>query len=193
MRKLVLLLNVLVLFVICAGDALAEPKSGFGLNLGATSNKMDGATIPGGTAYAYSSTGMSVGIDYQFAVSDSFSINPIFMSSGEDASGSTLQAGTSAGHGILGLQLRYWMGDAFIGGHIGKYVEVLSTVTTVNGNTTVATDVGASGGGRGLVLGWEPSSSKWFVMGQIDTASIDYLAANVKLTGYRLSIGYRWK
>jgi hypothetical protein len=193
MQKIFTLLKVVVLLALCAGNAFAEPKSGFGLNAGMASNNMSGTTLPGGTAYSYASTGLSVGADYQFVVSDSFSINPLLMSSGEDFSGTTLQTGTTGGHGIFGVQLRYWVDDIFIGAHVAKYLELLSTVATVNANTTTTTDTNALGGGRGLVSGWEPSSSEWFVMGQVDTASIDYLNANVKLTGFRLSVGYRWE
>jgi hypothetical protein len=192
MQKIFTILKALVLLTICSSTALAEPKSGFGLSVGGTSNNMSGTTIPGGVAYSYSSSGLSVGMDYQFAVSKSFSINPLLMSSGEDAIGTTLQTGTVAGHGFLGLQLRYWLDNFFIGGHVGKYVELLSVATTVNGSTTTTDTVG-SGSGRGIVIGWEPSSSKWFVMGQVDSASISYLSADVKQTGARISVGYRWK
>lgn len=192
MQKIFILLKALALLTICAGTALAEPKSGFGLSVGGTSNNLSGTTITGGTAYSYSSTGLSTGIDYQFAVSKSFSINPLMMSSGEDFSGTTLQSGTTGGHGLIGVQLRYWLDDFFIGGHVAKYVELLSVASTVNGSTTTTDTVG-SGSGRGLVIGWEPSGSKWFVMGQVDSASISYLSADVKQTGARISVGYRWK
>ena len=110
MRKAILLLKAVVLLIICTGTALAEPKNGFGLNAGMTSNNMSGTTTPGGIAYSYSSNGLSFGMDYQFAVSDRFSINPIFIISPGESLTSTLQTGTvfsdaqppdSAGHGIL--------------------------------------------------------------------------------------------
>ncbi len=199
MKKIIICLNALMLLLIAAGNAFAAPESGFGLNAGMTSNRMSGTASPAGTAYSYSSSGLSVGMDYQFALSDSFSINPIFMISSGESLTSTLQAGTmfsgaqppdSAGHGIFGLQLRYWIDDFFIGGHVGSYAEFLSST---NSNTNTSTTTVGEGIGRGLVLGWAPSSSKWFLMGQIDTANIGYTNANVKLTGTRVSIGYRWK
>jgi hypothetical protein len=192
MQKIFILLKALVLLTICTGTAFAEPKSGFGLNVGAANNKMSGTTIPGGAAYSYTSQGLSVGIDYQFAVSKKFSINPLLMSSSEDFSGTTLQAGTTGGHVIFGVQLRYWIDDVFIGGQIDNYGEVLSLSSTVAGTTTTTDTVGG-GRGRGLVIGWEPSGSKLFVMGQIDAANLSYTSANVNLTGARVSVGYRWK
>lgn len=197
MKKIIIGLNALLLGA--ASNVFAAAESGFGLNAGMTSNRMNGTTIPGSATYSYSSSGLSLGVDYQLAVSDSFSINPIFIISAGESLTSTLQAGTvfsgvqppdSAGHGIFGLQLRYWIDDVFIGGHVGSYAEFLSSI---NANTNTTTDTVGEGMGRGLVVGWEPSKSKWFVMGQVDTANIAYLAANVKLTGARLSIGYRWK
>lgn len=199
MKKIIICSNALMLLLIVTGNALAAPESGFGINLGMARNSMSGTTTPAGTAYSYSSSGLSVGMDYQFALSDSFSISPIFIISSGESLNSASQAGTifsgaqppdSAGHGIFGLQLRYWMDDVFIGGHVGSYAEFLSST---NSNTKTTTETVGEGIGKGLVVGWEPSKSKWFVMGQIDTANIDYTSANVKLTGTRVSIGYRWK
>lgn len=199
MRIRILFLKALMLLIISEGNAFAAAESGFGLNAGRTSNQMSGTTKPGGTAYSYSSFGLSIGMDYQIALSDSFSISPMLIVSAEESLTSTLQAGTifsgpqppnSAGHGILGLQFRYWIDDMFIGGHVGSYTEFLSNI---NPNTNTTTDTIGEGVGRGLVVGWEPSKSKWFLMGQIDTANIDYTSAKVKLTGTRVSVGYRWK
>lgn len=199
MRTRILLVKALMLLIISAGNAFAAPGSGFGLNIGMANSSMNGTTTPAGAAYSYSSSGVSIGMDYQFALSDSFSISPIFMISASESLNSTLKAGTifsgaqppnSAGHGILGLQLRYWMGDFFVGGHVGSYAEFLSNI---NANTNTQTDTVGEGMGRGLVVGWEPSKSKWFLMGQVDTANIGYVGADVKLIGTRVSIGYRWK
>lgn len=200
MKKIIICSNILVLSLLAAGNALAAPESGFGLNLGTSSHRMDGTMMAGGTTYSYSSSGgINIGMDYQFAVSDHFSINPIFMISSGESLSSTTQAGTvfsgaqppdSAGHGILALQLRYWMGDVFIGGHVGSYAEFLSNA---NSNTNTTTSTVGEGMGRGLVIGWEPSKSRWSLTGQIDTASIDYTNTNVKMVGTRINIGYRWK
>lgn len=167
------------------GAARAEPKNGFGLNGGLASHGSDVTFYPafgGGTAKGTSS-GLSIGIDYQFAINPSFSINPFLMSSGESGGGDWA-SGATLGHGILGLQLRYWVGDAFIGGHVGSYSEVVS----VNGTST-----SANGTGVGAVIGWENPTGGLYLMGQIDSAKLDYDDAEVDLTGVRLSVGYRWK
>jgi len=199
MRKTILLLSALMVFAMSADKALAEPGNGFSINSGLTSHNMSGTTSPAGAAYSYSSSGLSVGMDYQFALSDNFSISPIFIISVGESLISTPQAGTvfsgiqapdSAGHGIFGLQLKYWIDDVFIGGHVGSYAEFLSST---NSNTNTTTNTIGEGIGKGLVVGWAPSQSKWFLMGQVDSANIDYLNSKVKLTGTRISIGYRWK
>lgn len=168
-----------------AGAAIAEPKNGFGLNGGLASHGSDITFDPsagGGTAKGTSS-GLSIGIDYQFAINPSFSVNPFLMSSGE-SSGGDWASDAKLGHGILGLQLRYWVGNVFIGGHVGSYSEVVS----VNGTST-----SANGAGVGAVVGWEDPAGGLYLMGQIDSAKLDYSDAEVDLTGVRLSIGYRWK
>jgi hypothetical protein len=121
-----------------------------------------------------------LGLDYQFAINNQFSISPFLMSSGESSSVNNL----TAGHGILGAQLRYWAGDMFFGGHLGNYSEVF----TNNG-----TSISGSGGGAGLVAGWENPNGGMYVMGQVDSATVKYSTFDIKFTASRLSVGYRWK
>jgi len=182
MRRKVAVPAIMAFFAFSAGSAQAEPKNGFGLDGGIASH-----SITGPLGASYQSSGLSLGVDYQFALSDSFSLNPFLMTSGESASGTVTPVST-AGHGILGLQLRYWINNAFIGGHLGSYSEMLSNTT---GNITTSTSV--SGGGAGLVAGWENPNGGMFVMGQLDSANLKYPAATNKLSGFRLSLGYRWK
>jgi hypothetical protein len=174
MRIRTLLLNTAMLFTLLTGTAAAEPKNGFGLNAGLASHSMND---PGGP---YTSSGLSIGIDYQFALSDKFSISPFLMSSGE----STDISGVTMGHGILGAQLRYWAGDMFFGGHLGSYSEV-----STNGSLSIT----ARGGGAGLVAGWEKPDGGLYVMGQLDSATLKYDFWDTKLSAFRLSVGYRWK
>ena len=172
--------------ILIGGNAIAAPQNGFSLNAGAVNDNMSATIIATGNPYTYSSSGLSIGIDYQIAMSQNISLNPFLMSSGESTTGS-LPSGTTAGHGIFGLQLRYWMNDVYVGGHIASYSEVLAN----SGNNS--TSASGTGGGGGIVVGWEPSNSKWYLMGQYDSANVKYSDANVKLTGTRISIGYRWK
>jgi hypothetical protein len=178
------LIATLVLF--SAGSAWAEPKNGFGLFGGFASHSAEGTFLPafGGTSFSYSSSGLSGGVDYQFAISPSLSINPFLVSSAEGTSGDLL-ADTTAGHGIFGVGLRYWPGDVFFGAHVGSYSEAL----TGSGRSSTTS---ASGTGVGFSVGWE-SPDGLMMFGQYDTFSVSYSDADVDLTGLRLHIGYRWK
>jgi hypothetical protein len=172
-----LLFNTAVLFVLLTGTAVAEPKNGFGLNAGLASHSRD----CGGCAGSNTS-GLSLGLDYQFALSDKLSISPFLMTSAETSSN---VSGTTVGHGILGAQLRYWAGDMFFGGHLGGYSEVIS-----GGGVSLT----GSGGGGGIVAGWEKPDGGLYFMGQLDSATMKYSGVkDVKFSAFRLSVGYRWK
>jgi len=138
-----------------------------------------------GSTYSYSSAGLSLGLDYQFAVSSNFSISPFLLTSGE----STNISNVTANHGVVGVQFRYWVGDAFFGGQIGGYSQVL---TFTSGSLSVSGS--GSGGGAGLVAGWENPDGGLYVMGQVDSAKIKYSTpGQTKMNAFRLSVGYRWK
>jgi len=89
-------------------------------------------------------------------------------------------------HGMIGLELRYWAGDVFFGGHLAHYSESLH-------NRNTRTTATGTGGGIGLVAGWEDPQGGLFVLGQLDSAKLSYVDADVKLRAIRLSAGYRWK
>lgn len=184
-RKPLILLGT-ALLALCAGTAQAAPKNGFSVN-GGLINSSTSVTVTGpfltGLTGSYKSSGISLGLDYQFALTESLSLNPFLMTSGESVSNVN---NVSSNHGILGLQLRYWIGDAFVGAHIGSYSEMLKF-----GNTGISTS--ASGGGAGLVAGWENPAGGLYVMGQLDSAKLNVTNTDTKLSGVRLSVGYRWK
>lgn len=172
-----LLISVAMLFALFTGTAVADPKNGFSVNAGTASHSRDC-----GGCIASSTSGLSLGLDYQIALSDTLSINPFLMSSGETNSN---VSGTTVGHGILGAQLRFWAGDVFLGGHVGSYSEVLT-----NGGVSLS----GNGGGAGLVAGWEKPDGGLYVMGQYDSATVSYSGlTDIKFTALRLSVGYRWK
>lgn len=178
---------VLVILLGASAQALAEqPANGLGAFGGISSHSMSQS----GTNMDYSSSGLSLGIDYQFGLADSFSLNPFLMSAGESVSGGITN--TTAGHAILGVEGRYWIDkEYFLGAHIGSYSEALQS-----NSSNVSTS--ASGGGAGLTAGWENNSKDGkfdgiFVAAQIDNAKIRYNNSDVGLTGLRLHIGYRWK
>jgi opacity protein-like surface antigen len=175
----------ILLALMAAGTSCAQarPVAGIGLDAGLVASRMNDPI-----AGSYQSNGLSAGLDYQFAVSDSFSINPFLMTSFEAATGGNLQSGTRATHDNIGLELRYWINNAFVGGHLFSQTEVLAHTV---GNVTTSTT--ASGGGLGLVGGWEDPDSGVFVMGQLDGVRVHYPTSTTKVSEVRLSIGYRWK
>jgi len=177
MKTRKLLLMSAVPFMFASGTAMAAPRNGFGLNAGLVSHRRD----CGGCAGSDTS-GVSIGIDYQIALSDRLSLSPFLMTSGETSSN---VSGVTVGHGIVGAQLRYWAGEVFFGGHIGAYSETISDgAFSLSGN----------GGGAGLVAGWESRDGGLYFMGQVDSATIHYSgSSDIKITDFRLSMGYRWK
>lgn len=185
MKTRSILLNTAMLFALLTGVAVAEPKNGFGLNAGLVSHSRD----CGGCAGS-STSGLSIGLDYQFALSDNWSVSPFLMTSGETSKN---VSGATVNHGILGAQLRYWAGDIFFGGHLGSYSEVITATAG-----SLSASISGSGGGAGLVAGWEKPDGGLYVMGQLDSATINYSSSttsttDIKFSAFRLSAGYRWK
>ncbi len=184
MKKFSVLFLVVLAALLPASQALAQPGSGFGLFGGVARHDMEGTfTQPPltGIQFNYESSGVSIGIDWQFEISDSFTINPFLMSSSESFSG---DINADGGHAILGVSFRFWFDGLFLGPHVGSYNEVLEDNT---GNT-----IDASGTGIGVMIGWQDESG-FLLMAQYDTASLEYVDADVDLTGIRLQAGFRWK
>ena len=188
MKQKLTLIGAGALLALCAATVQAQPENGFSINGGLVNSGMSGNSYYGSTSY--SSSGISLGVDYQIALGPNFSLNPFLMTSGESGAGDL--AGTTMGHGMLGLQLRYWAGDVFFGGHIASYSEVITYPYAYPGYPYGGTS-SVSGPGYGLVAGWESPYSGVYVMGQLDSAHFDYSNASVNMTGLRLSVGYRWK
>lgn len=177
-----------------SGAAQAGAQNGFSINGGlisTTTNQTISTGFFAGQTFTYNGGGLSLGLDYQVAINDQFSINPFLMTSIESVSVNNVTYNNlSANHGILGVQFRYWPagGGAYVGGQIGSYSEQINY--TFN-NTTYHSN--ASGGGLGLVAGWENPNGGFYVQGQVDSAKLGYSNTDTKLTSARLSIGYRWK
>ena len=98
MKTINMIFSATILFAFATGNAMAEAKNGFSLNAGLVSHNMQDQC----PCSSYDSSGISLGMDYQIAVSDRFSINPFLMTSGEG----TNYSGVTANHGILGVQFR---------------------------------------------------------------------------------------
>ena len=178
-------LVALTVMLVPAGSAWADAKSGFGLGGGFASH-----TGKDSDGFEYSSAGLSIVLDYQIALGDSFSINPMLESSGEKVSpkDSTVTCSNcTVGHGILALEARVWVNNVFFGVHGGRYTEV-RTVTV----GPLSASITGSGSGGGAVIGYEADGGV-FVALQGDSANITFDTFTTKLTGVRLHVGYRWK
>ena len=176
--------------LVLASPAWAAAGSGFGLYGGFASHTSKGQfTVPPltGVEFEFTSSGISFGIDYQFAIGDSFSISPFLMTSSEQFEEKTnvFTEAEDGSHSILGVQFRYWLDLLFVGVHIGQYTEVINFSTG---------DAGFVGTGGGVVVGWENDDGLFF-SGQYDSATLkdDDDVAETDLTGFRLHIGFRWK
>ncbi len=174
-------------FILSLSTVQAEPKNGFGFYGGITSSSMDIKFDDSPGTYKCSSSGLSLGIDYQFAITDYFSINPIWMSSSESPGGDFDNSVEGIGHGVFALQLLFWVGDIYMGGHFGNYSEVIISENSTSGTITST----GAGSGYGLVVGYKIKDNI-FVNLQTDQAKINYSNAETDLQTVRLQVGYRW-
>jgi len=173
--------------MLVSGHAEAEsPANGFGLFGGVVRYSMTAKSIVDGSSYDSSGVGVTLGLDYQFSLNDNISINPFAMSTSENPSGHLAGYNVDrVGHGILGVQGRYWMQDQiFIGADIGLYSE---------GYNIRDDYTRASGDGYGLAVGWESKISGLIASVRYDRATVGYSNVDVELSGIRLHVGYRWK
>ncbi len=102
------------------GRSLAAPIVGGVFFLGGASHSQSSVT----TSTDYGSAGIGIGGGFQEKISDACSVSGFLLSSFEVVHGSGA-AGRDAGHGVLGVQLRFWVGDLFAGAQLGIYSETL--------------------------------------------------------------------
>ncbi len=184
-QKNLLLLALTVLILLGAGPADAAPRNGMAIFFGPNSLKASDTTS--GESYTTSSGGFGLGLDYQFALGQSLSLNPFLTKMSANVSFPTLPDVSLAQYDILGLQARLWLGSIFIGAHYGIY-----------GATLVESDISiagiGTGEGWGLDAGYE-GEGEWFLTLHSDSAKGVEIsdAPSIDLAGGRLNIGYRWK
>jgi hypothetical protein len=140
------------------------PKQGFAVAVGAGSTS--GTYKPSvGASSTYAFRGVALEVDYQWRISDKFSVLALASVYGGSVEGDAKSAyndGTSTG---LGGEVRYWIGQAFVGG-------LLTTASTILKDTkTNHPSVNASGGGAGIVGGYEWLSG-WHVFVSLESASL---------------------
>ena len=132
-------------------------------------------------------TGIDFGIDYQIKLNEEISINPFAVSSSGD--GDTMESGgflldTELSVLSIGAQLRYWLNEFFLGGHIANY-SAKATVTEVTSGIS-ASDT-ESGTGFGGALGVEKESGLLFFI-RLDFVTV----GNADLTGIMGNVGWRF-
>ena len=181
MKKNVLTLSISGLILLFTISSIDAAKNGFGLFGGLARHTSEVTTY----STEYTSSGLSIGVDYQFALSDSFSISAFYIFSDESTSGDIISDAT-ASHDILGVQGRFWIDEMFVGAHFGIYSEFLES--------ELAGSADGSGSGFGIIVGWEGDNGMFF-SAQYDSASGlgVFTDSDIDLTGFRLHGGYRWK
>ena len=130
-----------------------------------------------------SDSGISLGVDYQFPVSGSTTVNPFLFITSEEGNSSQLDNLGLFGIDILGVEFRYWFSDWFIGVHSGLYGHDIFF-----DGVKLSSD---SGSGAGLSLGWGISRN-WFMLVQYDSASVEFGAGDMEYDGFAVNVGYRW-
>jgi hypothetical protein len=181
--------NIRVFFMvfalsICASVTFAGQGDGWGLFVDIGQLKsVNGNT---GTEYQQSKV-FGDQIDYQFALGESFSLL-LFVT--EFGGKGALPDNTKFEYykaGILGAELRAWMGPLFIGIHGGQYyltwIESLSSYSGIKWS---------SGRGWGLGLEGESGWSLSCYIEKSDKVIFDDLP-DQRVEGQRILLGYRWR
>lgn len=154
--------------VLCSGIASAAPQNGIGSYVGLIS----------ATEGSMNSTGLSLGLDAQFAINDNWSLVPYLMLSAEHTSTSK-----SAADGLAGLQLRRWFNDWFVGMHVFDHDRIVSGGGTVQSS--------AYGLAAGVLAGFEYDNG-WGA--EIQTDSFETTNnIGVRRNAVRLHLTYRWR
>ncbi|HKI99456.1 MAG TPA: outer membrane beta-barrel protein [bacterium] len=176
---------VLLILVAFIQPALGAPAKGVGFFGGAASYTSSAKAYSGAE---YKSSGLGLGVDFQYPLGDKLSVNPFYMLSAETSS--QLVSGNSVSNDILGVQIRFWPNDnLFVGAHLGLY-----------GQSVDAPSVSASGSGFGfgVAAGYEQEINQKIILLanlQYDSASSlsVFSDTDIDLTGTRLNIGVRIK
>lgn len=170
-----LLLFAVGVMVFTLTPAKAGPKNGIGLGAGiswhsfflqATPNNID-----------FSSAGIGFSADAQFVWNDHWSINPALLFAVENSLDGPIDR--KVFHYSSILQVRYWLGAAFIGGHIGIFKEAI---------TSDRQRFEIEEGGVGFAAGWEPGDGLIYLI-QYD---FERPLTSQDVRAFRAQIGFRW-
>ena len=169
---------------ICASVTFAGPGNGWGLFVDIGQLKVVNQNT--GKEYQESKV-LGDQIDYQFALGESFSF---LLFATENMNEGALPDNKKYEYykaGIMGPELRFWLGPLFVGVHGGQYfltwIESLSSYTGINWS-----------GGTGFGLGFEGESG--WSLGFYSENSEKIVFENFpdqRVEGNRIIIGYRWR
>ena len=159
--------SCIVFATCCPAIAYAVPQNGFGVYGG----------LIGATENGVTSNGLSIGVDAQFVINDSWSLNSFLMTSAENSSVST-----TVSDELAGMQVRRWFGEWFVGGQIFAHDRLIV------GNGT--TQNSAYGAAPGALAGIEYASG-WGGEIQVD-AFENSMTPGVLRNAVRLHLTYRW-
>ena len=162
----------------------AGPGDGWGLLVDIGQLKV--VNVNTGTEYQESQV-LGGQIDYQFAFGESFSF---LLFATENMNEGSLPNKTEYEYykaGIIGAELRFWLGPLYFGIHGGQYyltwIESLSSYTEIN-----------SSGGTGFGLGIEGESGWSLGLYSENSEKIDFKDfPDQRVEGNRVIIGYRWR
>jgi hypothetical protein len=167
-----------------AASAFAVPRTGVGVMGGFAAHAFE-IRPNGGTAISGSSSGTSLGLDFQLAYPRQMSFNLILLTSTESPDGNLGSTYSEVDHGALAAQFRYWFDNWFLGAQAGNAYQISS----LKAGGSTATGVGL---GLGVLGGGELESGLFFVC-QIDAARVTYGNGNGSFEGVRLQVGQRFR
>ena len=169
---------------IYASVTFASPGDGWGLFVDI--GQLKAVNENTGTEYQQSKV-FGDQIDYQFALGESFSF---LLFATENISEGSLPDNKKYEYykaGIIGAELRFWLGPLFVGVHGGQYfltwIESLSSYTGINWSGGTGFGLGLEGE-SGWSLGWYSENSE-----KIDFEDFP----DQRVEGNRIIIGYRWR
>ena len=156
-------------------SAGAAPKNGIGLGAGLSWHSFLLPATPADVDFT--SAGLGITLDAQFVWNDSWSINPALLFSVEQSLDGPVERDVFA-YGTI-LQARYWVGNAYLGGHFGIFKEAIRSR---------AQTLSTGDGGVGLAAGYEPGNGLIFNL-QLDW---ERLLTGETILAARFIFGYRW-
>ena len=188
MIKKISLKNFRFLILIIAMSIMASltfAGPGGGLGLFADIGQLKAVNENTGTEYQDSKV-FGGQIDYQFALGESFSFS---LFAAENTSGGSLPNNTEYEYykaGIIGAELKLWLGPLYIGIHGGQYyltwIESLSSYTGIHWSS-----------GTGFGLGLEGESGWSLGMYNENSEKIDFKdLPDQRVEGNRIIVGFRW-